>query len=176
MFARIAVVLIAAAGITGCAWLNEIPVMNFQKKEVEAVDANTRAVLDALGYKGYEVFVFPHGGYHTPVLSQKSGSEMFSGDSFIPESPLYQDTNIPPGLHDQVGKKSTSYSKDEAVANFSGNGGINYYMDYISVLLVFDAIGKGESDEIRDLLKSTVLNFQRGDNVVIAIKKQPSKP
>ncbi|NPV01759.1 MAG: hypothetical protein HPY53_10305 [Brevinematales bacterium] len=175
MLARIIVVIIAVAGMSGCGWIQEIPVMNFQKKEVEAIDSDTRTVLDALGYKGYQVFVFPHGSYHSPVLSQKTGSEMFSGDAYIPESPSDDNTNIPPGLHEMLGKKSSTYAKDETIANFSDREGIGYNLDYVSVLLVFDSLAPGESETIKSLLKGTVLNSQRGDNVVITIKKAQDK-
>jgi hypothetical protein len=168
-------IIVLSAVLTGCSWIQEIPVMNFQKKEVEAIDSDTRTVLDALGYKGYQVFVFPHGGYHSPVLSQKTGSEMFSGDAFIPEGIPDTDPSIPPGLADKINKNPTTYAKDETIANFSDREGIGYNLDYVSVLLVFDSLAPGETDTIKNLLKNTVLNSQRGDNVVITIKKAQDK-
>ena len=45
-------------------------------------------------------------------------------------------------------------------------------MNYFSLLIVFDSLESGKIARLMDILKDTVMDYKRGDNVVIESKEK----
>ena len=146
--------------------------MEYQKKEAAELEANAIAALDALGYSGYKILVFAHAGYNAPVVSQSfEGFEKFDGESYIPDGPPSPEQDIPPGMVPD-GQNSSYFSKEKSVQNFQEDKSHKYRVNYFSLLIVFDSLESGKIARLMDILKDTVMDYKRGDNVVIESKEK----
>lgn len=142
---------------------------NFQTEESESIRKNIGEILDSLQYKSYQILVIPHRSYSETKASERRSFENFSGAA-PQDLNGTTDFQSPPGYNTK--DASSRYLKRDSAINYdTSKRDHSYYVDYFSVLVVFDSIGEKDSIRLGRLLERIVLHQDRGDILEIVSKK-----
>jgi len=134
--------------------------------EARKIDTQIDTLLKELHYTDYTIHVYPHSSLNRSAVSRKVVVEKFDGAGFTPEGPSNDEPNLPPGYLDNDYKKASYYKKEE-ISNYDEEKRSEITIDYISVLIVFQSIDPGRISQLRDLIKNTILDTTRDDQVNI---------
>ncbi|PJZ58388.1 hypothetical protein [Leptospira barantonii] len=144
---------------------------NFQREESESIRKSIVEILNFLKYDSYQILVIPHRSYSETRVSERRSFESFSG-SAMQGFDGTSDFQLPPGYNSK--DTNSRYSKRDFMANYDpSKRDLSYYVDYFSILILFDTIGLKDKEKLVKLLERTVLHQERGDVLEIVSKEKP---
>ncbi len=171
------IILLLTVYFISCSSENK-KIINFQNNEIARIKNNINSILNHLSYTNYHMFIIPHSAFHIALQNQTYKSEYFSGKGFVPEGVPGVDPNYPPGYHNENKSKDSLYYNKQFTQTYNDkkkNNKQKYHFEHINVLIIFNEISDKDIKKLNWLIKGTVLNKKRDDEIIILSKPMLKK-
>ncbi|MBN1501254.1 MAG: hypothetical protein JW982_13935 [Spirochaetes bacterium] len=148
----------------------EKKVIEFQSREEQKIVNNIEQFLKFMNYTDYKIISTIHVNLVGDIASKKIVTELFNGYGYNPEGPAgIEENNIP--VKNPKEDDYSNYDRREFIGNYNIKDRLKYEFDYISVLIIFENISQKEIGNIKEIIKGSFLNRNRGDTLMITSKK-----
>jgi hypothetical protein len=148
---------------------------DFFEKEKQNLTIATKEAIKALELENFDVSIYAHKSINNGFVSRSSDYTYWSGSGFTPESSSGASENDAPLAFGSTNDLFGQVEQRKIIANFEPNSKKEITYDYFSILIIFENINIKKKEELLRILKSYVINIERGDNVNIISKEEFNK-